>query len=156
LEKNAFEKILNIDLIIAGIAMLVLIFVTFAAVILRYCVRKPLIWGEEMQLFCFVWAALFGSGAVFRNGGHVAIDILVDLFPPKIQKIVESVVYVIVVGILAFLFWQSFLLTKQMYTTNRVTNILRIPYWIVYGAMPAGCVLMILNHGIAVYRKLRG
>ena len=73
---KALEKILNLDYIIAGIALSVLIIVTFGGVIMRYFLGNPIIWGEEVQLFCFVWTVFFGAGAAFRTGSHVAIDVI--------------------------------------------------------------------------------
>lgn len=156
MRNNTLEKILNIDLLFAGTALVILVIVTFMGVIMRYFINDPIIWQEEIQLFCFAWITFWGGGAVFRNGGHIAIDVLVDLFPEKIRKIIDIIVYVIVLLILLFLFRQSFILVTQYYVTKRITNILGIQYCIIYGALPLCCVLMIVNYSIAVYKKLKG
>jgi TRAP-type C4-dicarboxylate transport system permease small subunit len=44
----------------------------------------------------------------------------------------------------------------QMYSTQRTTEILDIPYFITYAAFPLGCVLMIVNYSLSVYARLAG
>jgi TRAP-type C4-dicarboxylate transport system permease small subunit len=148
------EKILNFDLAISCAAMAVLIILTFAAVVMRYFVGRPIIWGEEVQLCCIVFVVFFGAGAGFRTGSHVAIDFLVDLFPRSLGKIVEIAVCAVSVIILAYFTVQSASFAWQMYTTQRTTEILDIPHYLIYSAFPAGCALMILNYLLSMYARL--
>ena len=34
-----------------------------------------------------VWITFAAAGAAFRNGNHVAIEMIVDLMPEKVQKV---------------------------------------------------------------------
>lgn len=153
---KALEKILNLDYIIAGTALSILIIVTFGGVIMRYFVGNPIIWGEEVQLFCFVWTVFFGAGAAFRTGSHVAIDVIVDMFPEKLRKVVEIAGYFVVLGVLIFLLSHSLPLIKQLAATGRTTNILKVPYSFIYSSLPIGCVLMIINYTLFMYKMLKG
>lgn len=150
------EKILNLDYIIAGSSLVVLVVVTFLGVVMRYYIGKPLIWEEEVQLWCFVWIVFFGGGAAFRAGSHVAIDVIVDMFPKRVRTIVEIMGYIISLYVLGFLLTHSIPLIEQFILTKRATNILRIPYSFIYSALPVGCVLMIINYTVSMYKKLKG
>ena len=55
--------------------------------------------------------------------------------------------------VLIYLLRSSIDLVMQMVTTGRTTNILRIPQQFVYGAFPAGCVLMIINYTYSMYHS---
>lgn len=153
MQKKFLTKLLNIDLIIAGTALSVLILYTFFGVIMRYFIKRPILWGEEFQLFCIIIVIFFGAGAGFRFGSHVAIDILVDFFPQKVQKIIGFAVYGIGIGVLIYFCIQSSVFVRQMFATKRRTDILNIPYYITYAAFPIGCVLSILNYTLSVYVK---
>ena len=63
----------NLDIIVASIALIVLIILTFVGVIMRYIVGQPFTWLEEVQLFCMVWIVFAAGGAAFRTGSNVAI-----------------------------------------------------------------------------------
>jgi TRAP-type C4-dicarboxylate transport system permease small subunit len=155
MNKKPVEILGNFDLIIAGAALSALIVVTFLGVIMRYVVSRPIIWGEEFQLVCIILVVFFGAGAGFRMGSHVAIDIIVDRFPKKVQRTVEIVIYIISMVILVYFALQSANLVRQMYAIERTTEILDIPYFIVYAAFPLGCILMIVNYSIGYFKKLK-
>ena len=69
MKKNPLMKILcNLDLFIASIAMVVLTLVTAAGVVMRYIVKNPILWQEEVQAFCQVWMIFLGASVAFRAG----------------------------------------------------------------------------------------
>jgi TRAP-type C4-dicarboxylate transport system permease small subunit len=146
----------NIDLSISCAIMAALVIYTFLGVIMRYAVGKPITWGEEFQLTCMVFIVFFAAGAGFRHKSHVAIDIVVDLFPIKMQKLIEILVYLIAVAILIFLTYQSWKFTAQMFKSGRTTDILEIPFYMIYVAFPIGGVLMVCNYSVSVFNRLTG
>jgi TRAP-type C4-dicarboxylate transport system permease small subunit len=157
LNNKALNTLLNLDLIIAGISVTVLILLTFIGVIMRYFVNNPFTWQEEVQLWCFVWVIFFGASAAFRSGSHVAIDIVVDLLPDSLKKVVDILVYFVVMAVLIYLAIHGSNLVTQLANTGRTTNILDVPYPIIYAAFPIGCVLMMINYtlitGVSLFSK---
>ncbi len=105
MKKRGWLKVLcNLDLFLASIALAVLTVITFAAVIMRYVLREPLLWQEEAQAFCQVWMIFLGASVAFRQGSIVAIEMVVDALPEKGKKIMEYVVDMIVI----FTLWPDF------------------------------------------------
>lgn len=153
--RNIIKVIANLDFIIAGIALAILVFTTFGGVIMRYFIGKPFAWGEEVQLWCFVWITFFGAGAAFRTGSHVAIEIIVERMPKTMAKYVEFAGYLIVMAVFCFFIYQSGNIVSQMAAMGRSTNILHIPYTVIYSAVPVGCALMMFNYTIVAVKKLR-
>ena len=151
--KKVLSKLRNLDLIIAGAVLGVLILYTFIGVIMRYLINRPIHWGEEFQLLCMIIIVFFGAGAGFRTGSHVAIDFIVDLFSWKIQRVIAVIMYFFSMVIMVYFFIQSSAFVRQMFVTQRITNILRIPMFLIYAAFPFGCVLIIFNYTIATWYK---
>ena len=147
------KKLAYFDLFIAGTALVSIIVFTFISVIMRYFVNRPIAWGEEFQLMCMLLIALFGAGAAFRTGSHVAIDVVVDLFSWKVQKIIAILMYIVSVIIVGYFFLQGIAFVRQMINTGRTTDILRIPFSIIYAAFPLGCALIIINYSIITFFK---
>ena len=135
----------NLDVVAAMLCLAVLIAITFAGVIMRYLVNRPIVWQEEVQLALVLWMIFLGGSAVFRAKSHVAIDIFVDLFPDLIRKAVRVLVFLVVLSILFFMAYNGAMMVKQFFAQNRYTNMLKIPVAFVYAAIPVGCSLMILN-----------
>ncbi|MDI3535016.1 MAG: hypothetical protein PWQ82_1381 [Thermosediminibacterales bacterium] len=153
--KNKILKLLiNIDLIISGISLILLVIITFLGVIMRYFFNNPFVWQEEIQLWCFVWVVFFGASAAFRSGSHVAIEILVDRLPPFLKKAVEIFGYLAVMFVLFYIMIHGSRLVNQLNYTGRTTNVLDIPYPIIYSALPIGCVLMMINCTIVKFNTL--
>jgi len=153
MSKKILSKMQNIDVAIAGIVLGILIIYTFFAVIMRYFVNRPIYWGEEFQLICIITIVFFGAGAGFRTGSHIAIDFLVDLLPVKLQKIITVIIYLISIVVMIYFFIQSSAFVRQMFVTRRITDILRIPFYVIYTAFPIGCALIIVNYTIVTYKR---
>ena len=151
--KKILAKLRHADILVTGFVLAVLILYTFFAVIMRYFVGRPILWGEEFQLVCMVTIVFLGAGAGFRTGSHVAIDFLVAVFPLKMQKIVILFIYILSVLIVVYFFVQGFVFVRQMYNTHRVTDILRIPFFLIYSAFPIGCISIIINYTISLHAK---
>lgn len=150
LKNKLFRYLLNIDLLISCIALSILVVITFSGVIMRYFMNNPFIWLEEVQLWLFMWVTFFGASAAFRTGSHMAIEFIVDQLPPNIRKVMEILISLVVIIALLYLMINGAKLVEQMINTNRVTNILKIPYPLIYSAVPVGCALMMISHILMV------
>lgn len=132
-KKSKWSFLADLDVIVASIILGILIVLTFAGVIWRYVFRAPFTWLEEVQTSCMVWITFAAAGAAFRTGNHVAIEMVVDLMPKKIQKVVEVIIAVIVVVIIGYLFMQTIPYLQIFLESGRSTSMLHIPYIVVYG-----------------------
>lgn len=153
---KTLKYLLNIDLVISGLGLAILIVITFLGVVMRYFLNNPYIWLEEVQLWCFVWIVFFGAGAAFRSGSHVAIDIVVDLMPAKLKKIIAILGYVAVMYVLFYLLQHGSTLVNQLARTGRTTNILKVPYPMIYSVLPIGCAMMMINYTLITAGLLFG
>ena len=154
MKHSTLKYLLNLDILLAAVSLIVLITITFSGVIMRYFLNNPFVWLEEVQIWCFIWLVFLGAGAAFRSGSHVAIDVVVDLMPPIMKNIIEILGYLVVIYVLYFFIIHGSNLVKQLHNTGRLTNILRVPYPIIYGALPVGCILMMINHTLMTGMKL--
>ncbi|MCC8065760.1 MAG: TRAP transporter small permease [Clostridiales bacterium] len=153
MKKNSTLKTIigNLDVIVASVALVVLIVLTFLGVIMRYVVGNPFTWLEEVQLFCLIWIVFAAGGAAFRTGSHVAIEMVVEMFPEKVQKIIGYVIDVIVFATLAYLFYNSIGYIQMFISNGRSSSILKIPMTVQYGIAPVSYILMIISYFYSKY-----
>lgn len=140
----------NLDIVVAAAVLAILVVLTFLGVIWRYVLSAPFTWLEEVQMACMVWIVFAAGGAAFRTGNHVAIEMVVDLMPKKLQKIVEILISVVVVAVVGYLFWQSIGFIQMFIKSGRSTSMLKIPYWLIYGIAPVSFILMIISYFYSV------
>lgn len=135
----------NIDVCVSGMSLVALVGLTLAGVFMRYFVNRPIIWLEEIQLILFIWVAFFGSSVAFRLNAHIAIEVVVEMFPTRFQRIVEVVDSILVVFLLAFVVYIEYSRGMTLVRTGRSTNILRIPLYFNYFGVAVSCLFMLVN-----------
>ncbi|MGI5173204.1 TRAP transporter small permease [Treponema sp. OMZ 840] len=145
----------KVDYILAGITLSTLVFLTVMGVVMRYIFGKPFTWLEEVQLFCMVWVVFFGAAPALRSGSHVAIEIIVELFPLKIQNIINIFIDIVFIGVMSYFFYQSLGYIRMFILNARTTPMLDIPMWFVYLAAPIASADMIISHIYITYAHYR-
>lgn len=149
-KKIVLSILSNIDFFVAGFSLAALIVLTFLGVIWRYFLNAPFTWLEEVQLACMVWIVFAGAGAAFRTGNHVAIEMVVDLLPVKLQKIVEIVITIVMVLVVGYLFYQTIGFIEVFVKSGRSTNMLKIPYTLIYGIAILSYIDMLISYFFSV------
>lgn len=150
--KKLVSIIKNLDLVVAGIMLVAIVFMTIAGVFMRKLVGQPFAWLEEMQLFFFVWLVFFGGSVAFRTGNHVGIDIVAERLGPRARKVLDIMVYIITMLVLVYILKGSGELAQSV--TKKVTPYLKISYWVIDIAAPIGCVLMMLQYSVNMAQEL--
>ena len=144
-ENKASAILMNLDIVVASIILAILIVLTFLGVVWRYIFNAPFTWLEEVQTSCMVWIVFAGAGAAFRSGNHVAIEMIVDLMPKSMQKIMEILISIVVVVVIGYLFMKS----------GRSTSMLKIPYSWVYGIAIISYFDMIISYFYALFHGVK-
>ena len=153
--KSKFAAMMaNLDLLAACVALAALVVLTAAGVFMRYFAKDPLKWMEEAQMALIVWIVFPSACNVARNSGHIAIDALVNLFPRRLRKLMEILVHAASTATLAFMCCQSFRFVQQMYARGRLTNLLEIPFHVIYAVVPLSFLLVGCHEVMALLRAL--
>jgi TRAP-type C4-dicarboxylate transport system permease small subunit len=139
------KVLLNLDVIVSSVAMLVLVFCTFAGVIARYIVGKPFGWIEEMQAFMIIWVIFGAAGAAFRTANHAVIEIFYEMFPSIIKKILNVVILAVTLVTLCYLGYTSLQYIQVFAATGRTTAVLHFSYIVIYCIVPISCLWQVFN-----------
>lgn len=98
MKESNLKKILNnIEEIIASGFIIVTTVLVVINVFMRYFLKTGLYWSEEVATASFVWAVFIGAVAGYKKGKHIGVDILVNLLPSSIQKVVVIVVDLVLI-----------------------------------------------------------
>lgn len=145
----------NLDILLAGLVLAVLIVLTFAGVIWRYFLSSPFNWLEEVQTACMVWIVFAAAGAAFRLGNHVAIEMIVDLLPQPVQKVMTVIISIVVVAVLGYLFEKTLGFIDIFLLSGRSTSMLGIPYWLIYGIAIPAYLDMLFSYFYSVWKGVK-
>jgi len=140
----------NLDAIITATTLSICVVLVNANVIMRYFFNNPIHWAEEVVTSLFVWTVFIGSAYAYRKHSHLGVDILVNILPPKVKKVVKTVMSVVELLVLIML---TVISSQYVYHLifNRtgklkivMTDLLRVPKWWTGIAVPIGFGLSVI------------
>ena len=150
--------------LLMGVATVVI----FIAVIHRYASGLPIpvvqdwllrmntSWAQELTIYMFVWMAKFGAAYGVRTGIHVGVDVLVNrLSAPHQRKFIffgllAGAVFTGVIAVLGADF------VYELSDTSSTSEVLELPIWLVYLAIPLGSALMCFRFLQVAWNFARG
>ncbi len=144
-QQNWKVWLLNIDVVIASVAMCLLVGVTFGGVVSRYILGMPFSWIEEVQAALIVWVIFGAAGAAFRTANHAAIEVFYEFFPNALKKVVNILILIVSVLTLLFLGYFAIQYMNVFAASGRTTAILHISYIAIYCIVPISCIWQVFN-----------
>jgi TRAP-type transport system small permease protein len=134
-------------------ALLVMVAVMTGTVILsvffRYVLNDALSWTDEVARYLMIWIAWIGAGPAIRQGGHIAVDLLVTRLPAPIGRIVTVLGQLAAIAFLGVVLFYSLSLMGRM--GMQTTAALGISMQFPYAGMPVGAALMIYHCVIVLF-----
>ncbi|MFQ3619721.1 MAG: TRAP transporter small permease [Spirochaetales bacterium] len=118
------------------------VILVFIAAFTRYA-GTPINWSVDIAQGMFVWVIYLGANQAWRKSRHIGIDMLFNLFSPKIQKILTITIYLIIVIFLLAIIWNGVYIA--IVNWGRIMNDIPISYSFVTIAVPIGSLLMIIT-----------
>ena len=94
-------------LVLACICLAVLGSVVIYGVVLRYVLNDSQSYVEQVALLMVISVAMFGAAAGVRDAGHIGLDTVARLLPPRVQRWISGLVDVLVFAFAALLLWGS-------------------------------------------------
>lgn len=148
------EKMGRLNDLVARIGAICIVAVMVLAVFMRYAMRDPLQWVEELLITIFIWIIMLGAVSSMRVRGHVSIDALTALLPLAAQRWIAIFVDIVSCISLVVLGWLGLELSLE--AGDKITPILMIPYTYIDLAVPVGCFWMALYMLFHLADDLRG
>ena len=149
---NRLNKIIGF---IDGLSLLAMMILVLMQIFYRYCLEKPLPQSQELAIFAMVYVTMFGCAMAVRNKTHVAVNFLVDRYPPRTAEALRLLAYVIAVIFFALLCWEGCILAMRSMTQKATAT--GIPNGYIVAAVPMGSALSIiflLQHLLASIKAL--
>lgn len=126
----------------AGIALLVVTFTIFFNAMGRYTFRFTFLGGEELARLLTVWITFVAAYSVLRADRHVAIDLVLRVVPPPVQRAMRGLTGLIGTVTMAYLAWRSYQLSAFSLGTGQMGTTLPVPRGLFFVPVCVGAVLM--------------
>ncbi|MBQ6360364.1 MAG: TRAP transporter small permease [Lachnospiraceae bacterium] len=131
-----FEEVILVVLLIliACIELIQVIFRNISAV-------EALTWPEEFCRFCWIWSVFISLPYTIRKGSMLRVNVLVDMTPMVIRKIVNIAVDLINTVVMAVLLYHSWSVVQGVKETGEASPAMTWPMWIIYIVLLIGFAL---------------
>lgn len=93
----------NLEELVAGIALVIMVTVTTTNVLCRYFFRSPIHWAEELAVICLVWSTFIGSAACHKRRAHLGMDFVIEHLPYGARRIAQQLLCVIQLCLFIFI-----------------------------------------------------
>ena len=141
-QKNSLLLARRLDMI-AAMAIVAMMSLTCADVILRMF-RKPILGTYEIVSFLGAVAVSFAMAHTTAERGHVAVSLIVQLFPKRLQGIIEGVMSIFGIILFGLIAWQSVLYGIDCQRSGEVSLTLQLPFYPVIYGLAVGAVVVCL------------
>jgi TRAP-type C4-dicarboxylate transport system permease small subunit len=125
-------------------------------VIVRYLLGAPTSWSNDLSEYTLVWSTFLAAPWLARRGGHVRIDLVIELLGPQTKRRLAVLVGVAAAAVCAIGAWETATETWSVYARGLViARAWAVPEWIPYAAMPVGFALMVVEFLRGALRDMR-
>lgn len=144
---------LRVPELIASGALIFAITLTAVNAFTRYCLHYTINGSDELICIAFSWLVFPGAAAAFRRRMHYGVDLLVNLFPRRVQAVAGVVTQLLIAVVLWVLTYLSYVLWLNVGT--KIMTATRISYQVLDAGMLVGFALMAVYAVVFLIRDLR-
>lgn len=135
-----------------AVMLAVMVLLMFLNVVLRFGFSTGYVWSEEITRLCFIYLVYLGTVGAFRDNRHLGVDTLLEHVPPVVQKVLYTVVQLIIIWVMWLLVQGSWDLAVQNLNARWVAT--QYPTAFIFGAGVVTGVAIILIALGNLYRLL--
>ncbi|WP_426318350.1 TRAP transporter small permease [Pseudoduganella sp. R-43] len=142
-------------LVLSMVAMVTTALILTYSVVSRYFFHAPTDWQDEASIFMLVGVTFFCCAYVQSFRGHIGIEALAAILPPKANAVRLFVVDLLSFVFCAFFSWKSWTLWHEAWVDGQTTtSTFAPPLWIPYSMMAAGMTLLTLQILLQVLARI--
>lgn len=143
--QNIYERFCKAEEFLASMLLVAITVLVFTSAIAR-TLHMPLNWAVDISLLLFAWQVFIGGDIAIRNTNLIGVEILVNYFPGKTQKMIKIVFFSMIIMFLGVLVYFGIPLCLQ--NTKRLFQVLPLSYSWCTLSVPVGAFLMIISSSI--------
>jgi len=141
---------------IASVMMAGLMLIVCLDLTLRYFFNSPLLWGTEVTEILLLYITFLGMAWVFKEDGHVVIDVFIGKAVGRKKKILNGISYILVGLVAAVLVYYGFYATYDHYHRGVFNpTVIETPIALIIAVIPIGSIPLFLEVLIKIRKLLK-
>jgi C4-dicarboxylate transporter DctQ subunit len=124
-------------------------------VFMRYVMKSPHDWGDELALNAMLYSVFLGACLALREGKMTNVDMLPLMLKPKPRAILELCMSVLTTVTCAVYAWSGLLMVQRFFERgSNSSSSLETPVWLIYAVLPVGMALCTLVGVESIFKLL--
>ena len=116
-------------------------------IFIRYVLNASTIWQTEFVIYSLMAATFIGSAHVLMLNGHVGVDLLPNMMPPRVRFWLRFFAGVFSLAFCALLAWSGWTYFEEAWSNSWTTDtVWHLPLWIPLLPLPLGIGLLCLQY----------
>ena len=139
LKKRLLWVVKNIEELISGTTLTVMVVITTINVFCRSLLRSPIQWAEELAIICLVWSTFTGAAVCYKRRAHLGIDFVIDRFPYRIRRVMRQILCLVLLLFFCFMTVLSLIFALR---AEKTTAYFHLNYAFLYISVTIGFLSM--------------
>jgi TRAP-type C4-dicarboxylate transport system permease small subunit len=132
--------------VVASLMIVVSVLITCQMIWTRFVLNESTIWQTEAVTYLMIAATLIGLPFVQLLRGHVNVDLVPMLLPPRLRRALALVVLLLSILVVSIMAFYGYDLFHTAWERNwRSESVWGVSLWIPYLALPLGLGLFVLQ-----------
>lgn len=153
---DSIDRIIaRLEEFIMAIGIILMAVNTIANVISRFIFNHSIIFAEELNSTFILLVTFAGMGYAARHGRHIRMSAIYDSMPPKIRKVLMTVIVAVTALFMLLLAYFSVQYIANVYSKGRIMPALGVPVYIIYLWVPVGFFITGVQYALTTVKNLR-
>lgn len=141
-----FDSLTDTMAVIAGLFIILMMFIECYEIVSRYFFRRPTVWSVEFCEYMLFFLAFLGATWVLRKRAHISVTILVERLKPRTQIYCNLFSSFLGIIISLIIFWFSLKTSWECYVISvKVVKTYAFPKWIFLSFISLGYLLLFIE-----------
>jgi TRAP-type C4-dicarboxylate transport system permease small subunit len=150
--KSCYRVFCKVEEVTAGVLLAIISLLVFVSAMARTA-GYPLNWAMDVSLLLFAWEVFLGGDIAIRSRKLVNVDMFINRFPGKVQKIISLAFAFLILAFLFILVRYGIPLCLE--SVKRLFQTLPISYAWCTLAVPLSSIFMIISQVIIVIEDIK-
>jgi TRAP-type C4-dicarboxylate transport system permease small subunit len=154
---RVIERISSVSGWLSGIGVIVMVVVVIVDVFLRYFFSRPLLFADDVGVYCMIYIAFVGAALTLKMRRHIMVDLLYARLPRKVQSWLDVITTLLGTLVICIITWESADWVHYTYESGfRSPGILQTPMWIPMAVVPLGLFFWSMQYIVESIKAING
>lgn len=146
------RRLARLEIAAVGAIIMISLLITLYAIVARNLGYSTGDWTLQLPELLLVWMTFLGMGALVTERGHIAADMVLNLFAPRWQRIAQTVSVLITIAVLGLILAGAVMIVRMQIDIGATDDeLFGLPTAVTLGGLPLCLGIAILHLAAEIY-----